>query len=332
MSIDLNNLPDEVLSYSNDQFYTFIENCLGVDEMNLLKLQSIKNIRTLLNVPDIFHVFSINCKELADLKNSICFVDEDDNNNIVIKSGIKAGIENLITTLKEKNSKYIKRTKNFKSSTSPSSSTTNHSNPNAQSSNTSISDPIDASLTSSPATASNLMPINDYIDLISNSIEKYSTNTFKNIVLKNNDDYSICLTLLHSNIHGHIKCGCGTKVKVIFRPSANSFQLSSYFKHVKKSHCSMIRKKKQVFNEDLRKKTGSLDGLLQNNNCSDMNDGNDYDEENLDDYNDSSQITTNTSISNNFSSLSEKRPISLSSSSSSSTNVTKKKKATLRIK
>ncbi len=322
MTIDLNNLPDEVLFYSNDQFYKFIENCLGVDEMNLLKLQSIKNMRTLLNVPDVFDVFSVNCKELVDLKNSICFVDEDNNNNIIVKSGIKAGINDLIITLKEKNSKYIKRTKNFQSSTSSLSSTTNHPNSNTQSSNTSIFDSVDASLTSTPTTASNLMSINDYIDLISNSIENFSINTFKNIILKNNDDYSIRLTLLHANIDGHIKCGCDTTVKLVFRPNAKSFQLSSYFKHLKKSHCSMIKKKKQVLIENLRKNNGSSDDLLQNNNCSDMNDGNDYEEESLDDYNGSSRITTNTSTSNNSRSFSEKR-----TTSSSSTNVTKKKKA-----
>ncbi|CAF2740480.1 unnamed protein product [Rotaria sp. Silwood2] len=99
MNIDLNNLSDEVLFYSNDQFYKFIEDCLGVDEMKLLKLQSIKNIRTLLNVPDVFAIFSINCKELANLKNNICFIDDDNDKNVIVKSGIKAGVDYLITIL-----------------------------------------------------------------------------------------------------------------------------------------------------------------------------------------------------------------------------------------
>jgi hypothetical protein len=124
--IDLNNLPDEVLFYSNDQFYKFIEDCLHIHELKLLKLQSIKNVRTLLNVPDVFAIFSVNCKEIVDLKNSICFVIEENNNNI-IKSGIKVGVDDLITTLNEKNNKYIKRTKYLKSSSSLS-SITNHPN------------------------------------------------------------------------------------------------------------------------------------------------------------------------------------------------------------
>ena len=57
MALNLNSLPDEVLFYSNEQFYKFIEDYLGVDEMNLLKIQSIKNVRTLLKVPRYFLPF-----------------------------------------------------------------------------------------------------------------------------------------------------------------------------------------------------------------------------------------------------------------------------------
>ena len=285
MTIDLNNLPDEVLFYSNDQFYKFIEDCLGVDEMKLLKLQSIKNVRTLLNVPDVFAIFSINCKELADLKNTICFIDDDDAKNIIVKSGIKAGIDYLMAALKEKNNKYIKRKKNSKPSPSSLSSITNHSNANTPLSNTPISDSIDSSLTSTPTGTPNLMPINDYLDLISNSIEKFSINTFKNVILNNNDDYVICLTLLHTNISGHIKCGCKTTIKLCFRPHRNSFQLSSYFRHLKGSRCSMIKKKKRLSTEKLKKHNNSSDDLLQNNNFCEINEDDDYDEERLDNNN-----------------------------------------------
>ena len=112
---DLHMLPDEVLCYSHNQFYKFIEDCLGVDEMNLLKVQSIRNIRTLINVPNIFSILRIKCKQLTELKDRICFIDEDDPNNFVIKSGIETGMTDLITVLKEKHIKYVKKTKNKKS-------------------------------------------------------------------------------------------------------------------------------------------------------------------------------------------------------------------------
>ncbi|CAF4498997.1 unnamed protein product, partial [Rotaria magnacalcarata] len=203
---------------------------------------------------------------------------------------------------------------------SPLSSTTNHPNSNTSLSNTLISDSIDSSLTSTRTTAPNLMPINDYVDLISNSIENFCINTFANIILKNNDDYAIFLTLLHTSIDGHIKCGCNTTIKLVFRLNRNSFQLSSYFKHLKNSHCSMIKKKKQVLIKNLNKNNNLSDDLLRNEDVPDMNDDTGYDEENLKDDDDISQITTNTSTSRKSCSVGKKRP-----ASSSLSNSTKKK-------
>ena len=73
MLIDLNNLSDDVLSYCNDRLYTFIEENLGVDEMMLIKMQSINNVRTLINVPDIMALLCFNSKEIIEFKSRICF-------------------------------------------------------------------------------------------------------------------------------------------------------------------------------------------------------------------------------------------------------------------
>jgi hypothetical protein len=325
MVTDLNSLSNEVLFYVNDQFYKFIENCLGVDEMNLLKVQSIKNIRTLIKVPDIFSVLSFKNKELLDLKNRLCFIDDDDNNNIIVKAGIKTSFDDLITTLKEKNNKYSKGRKNSKLSSS-SSSTTNDPISNASSSST-TNDPIsnasslnttnpnvsDSSVISTPTTVPNLMSINDYIQVICDSIDKYLINTFQNIILKHNNDYVIHLKQLDIGINGHIKCGCDSIVKLAFRLHTKSFQLSSYFKHIKNSRCVMMKKKRQETN----KSSNSSNNVLQNDIFSDIEDEIIIDEENMDDSNENSQITTNTSISNDSSSFRKKRSIS-------SSNTTKK--------
>ncbi|CAF4457003.1 unnamed protein product, partial [Rotaria sp. Silwood2] len=204
MNIDLNNLPDEVLFYSKEQFDTFIEQCLGVDEMMLIKLQSIKNIRTLINVPDVLAVLNVKCKELVDIKNRICFIDEG-NNNFIVKPGVKAGIADLIEVLKDKNYKYVKRTKGSKSSTLC--TKTSHSQLNASLSNT-LSSYITGSIsisTSSTTTTSNLMSMNDYLHMISVNIEKYCSNTFQNILLKSDIDYLIHLTPSNTYIDGPIK-------------------------------------------------------------------------------------------------------------------------------
>ena len=116
MPIDLNNLSDDVLSYCNDRLYTFIEENLGVDEMMLIKMQSINNVRTLINVPDIMAFLCFNSKEIIELKSRICFIDED-NKRFMVKAGIKTNIDSLISALKAKIKKQTKRTKTFNSST-----------------------------------------------------------------------------------------------------------------------------------------------------------------------------------------------------------------------
>jgi hypothetical protein len=299
--MDLNNLPDEILLYSNDQFYQFIESCLGADEMNLLKIQSIKNTRTLLKVPDIFSVLSIKCKELVDLKNRLCFIDED--NNAIIKAGVKTDFDDLISILKEKNCKYLKGTK--KSKLSSSSSTTNSLISNTSSLNTTNSSTIDSSVTSTPTTAVNVMSINDYIQVIVDSIEKYSINTFGNIILKYDDDYTIHLNQSDTIIDGHIKCGCKSAIKLAFRLHTKSFQLSQYFKHLKHSRCSMMKKKRQ----ELKKSNDLSYNINQNNILSHIEGAVDFDEESMDSLNENSQITTNKSILTGSDSL-KKRPTS----------------------
>lgn len=313
MAMDLSSLPDEVLFYSNDQFFKFIENYLGVDEMNLLKLQSIKNIRTLINVPDIFSVLSMKCKELLDLKNRLCFID-DDNNNFIIKAGIKTSFDDLIIKLKEKNNKYLKRRRNSKSSTL--SSTTNNPVTNTSLLNTTSSNAMDLSQTLTSTPLPNSLSINDYIHVISDSIEKYSINTFKNIILKHNSDYVIHLSQLDTGINGFIKCGCKSTIKLAFRLHTKSFQLSPYFKHIKKSRCAMVKKKRQESN----KSNNSSDDILQNDMFSDSENENITEQEIImDDLNKNSRITTNMSISNDSSSSNRKRQASSSDS-------TKKKK------
>ncbi|CAM2722121.1 unnamed protein product [Rotaria socialis] len=300
--MNLNTLPGEVLFYSNDQFYQFIENCLGVDQMNLLKVQSIKNIRTLIKIPDIFSALTIKCKELADLKSRLCFVDED-NNSIIIKVGVKMDFDNLIAILKEKDYKYLKGTKKSKSS---SSSTTNSLVSNTFVLNTNNSNIIDSPLISIPTTAINLMSVNDYIQVIANSIEKYSINTFQNIILKHDDACMIHLNQSGTCIDGYIKCHCKSAIKLPFRLNTKSFQLSHYFKHLKHSLCSMMKKKRQ----ELKKNSNLSHNINQNNILPSLDDEINFDEDSMDNLNENSQITTNKPISTYSDSSKEKRPTS----------------------
>ena len=63
------------------------------------------------------------------------------------------------------------------------------------------------------------------------------------------DDYKIHLNQSDTFIDGYIKCGCKSTIKLPFRLHAKSFQLSQYFKHLKRTRCAMLKKKRQELKE-----------------------------------------------------------------------------------
>ncbi|CAF4628465.1 unnamed protein product [Rotaria sp. Silwood2] len=95
---ELSTLPDDLWSYSDDVFYDFVKKFVGQIEGEILEIQHIKNVRILLQIPDIFSFFQINCKETYDLKKKACFIDDD--MNFIVREGIKCNIEQFIDLLK----------------------------------------------------------------------------------------------------------------------------------------------------------------------------------------------------------------------------------------
>jgi hypothetical protein len=307
MFIDFNNLSDDVLSYCNDRLYTFIEENLGINEMMIIKMQCINNVRTLIDVPDIMGFLSFNSKEIIELKRHICFIDED-TKRFMVKAGIQANISNFISALKEKRKKQTKRIKACKSS-SQSSTQLNSDQPNASASNMSNLASTDSQLTPVFSTAPKINSSSYYIQNISVSIEKFCVNTFENIILTN-VDYEIHVNISDADINGCIKCGCNTTVKIGFRSKSNSFQLSAYLKHLKNSRCPMIKKKKQGFDKLSSINNNSSNFVLQDDDNSNTNSiQNVSGEENLDDEDDSFSTTINNSITTASNSSGKKRSL-----------------------
>ena len=111
MNFDLNSLPGEILFYSNDLFFSFVEKCLGSDELHLIKIQGIKNTRALIHIPDIMAILDLDCDEIDDLRKK-CFNTK--NKGFVVKEGVKCGIIDFIESAKKKNSNYVKQLKRIK--------------------------------------------------------------------------------------------------------------------------------------------------------------------------------------------------------------------------
>ena len=114
MNFDLNNLPDEVLFYSNEDFFLFVEKCLGSDGSELVKILGIKNTRALIHIPNIMAIIDLDCDEINNIKKRICF--DTKNKSFVIKPGIKYAVQDFIDSLRKKNADYTKRAKRTKQS------------------------------------------------------------------------------------------------------------------------------------------------------------------------------------------------------------------------
>ena len=234
MIVDMNNLSDEVLLYSHDQFYQFVEDCLGHDEMILIKLQAIKSNRALLHVSNVLAVLDLNCPELTDLKRRTCFLV--DNSNTVLKAGIKAGIEDFVATLRAKNMEYIQRSKRLKKASEFLQAKANASISSAASTIITTTDSI-------PTMDST--PVVDHTQLIEDSIFKYSKTVLDDLVLSSNGDYVVIVTQSDTSIDAKIQCGCGAVIKINYRLDRNTFQLSPYFKHLKSVRCFVLKQKRK---------------------------------------------------------------------------------------
>lgn len=117
---DLSIFLDEISSYSGDIFYNFVKKFVGEVEGEILQVQCIKNVQILLHVPDIFLFFQINNKNTTELKQQACFIGDD--NQFIIRPGIKSNIERFINLLKRHHESKLAGT----SSTSSSSTTFNN--------------------------------------------------------------------------------------------------------------------------------------------------------------------------------------------------------------
>ena len=96
------SLPDDIFSYSNEQFYDFIKKSYGDDLHDLFSFQSIRNGLHLLKTSceEILLIFEEESEEIEELKKLCCY--KTSTNQYGIKLGVKLAINSLIDLLKIK--------------------------------------------------------------------------------------------------------------------------------------------------------------------------------------------------------------------------------------
>ena len=61
-----------------------------------------------LNTDDVFHILSVQCSDLNDIKRLICF--EADDNTFIVKPGCQSSVRYLYQLLFQKHEEHLKRT------------------------------------------------------------------------------------------------------------------------------------------------------------------------------------------------------------------------------
>lgn len=90
MDRELASFMDKNPSYSGNVFYQFEKYYIGIGGGKILEIQRIKNIRMLLQVPDVFAFLKANCEETLRFKERICFLTDDF--ECVVRPGIRSNL------------------------------------------------------------------------------------------------------------------------------------------------------------------------------------------------------------------------------------------------
>lgn len=105
---DISVLPSNILSLQNYDFFKIVENLAGDIVAKLLRIQSIRNVRTFMLVPDILAVFKINSFEIEQVKSRACFRLEND--GYIVKIGVELSLRYLRDLFATKIHEYYNNT------------------------------------------------------------------------------------------------------------------------------------------------------------------------------------------------------------------------------
>jgi hypothetical protein len=241
--IDMSILPADIMNLRDQQFWEFVQETTGKTEAELLKLQEINNVRSLLLTANVFSFMELKTKNLTDIKAKFGFELED--GTFAIKAGIKGNIGYLIELLQKKQIE-IKKETNLQTVAIPSSTrtTTNDAAPATASTNISISSSSLSSANTVPSDsiADPQWTLADHKKYIIDSIGTWCDATKRSLKLEDlllNDGQHYHLKITDDMLNGSIVCNCNQTIKLTQR--LGKYQLSNFYRHLKAlNSCSMM--------------------------------------------------------------------------------------------
>ncbi|CAF1305966.1 unnamed protein product [Rotaria sp. Silwood1] len=213
-SLGTSRLPQDVLTYTDKQFYDFIKNFCGQDTSDLLSIQAIRSVDSFLSIQDVYSIFE---------------VDSDDVKNIKKQCGFQ-----------KRNGIYTVRPVSIQSTVSASSCSP--FTDSVSNINTNVTSFISKKVETEQRA------------LIEKSIQEWCIKNEKIINISDFNlisdvDYYLQFSSSLDNLE--IKCSCGILCTVFLGGSGN-FKLSNYFRHLK-TNClfiqTKVKKNNQINNE-----------------------------------------------------------------------------------
>ncbi|CAF0913864.1 unnamed protein product [Didymodactylos carnosus] len=241
--------PENALTLSGDNFFDYVRKKTNDIIVDILKVQEICSTATLLHCDDPLSVLEYDCDELVNIKRRTVFVLKPSGH--AIKNGVKGSIKYLIEMLKEMEIKYVKKSKIQQKNTA--STLTSWNLPNSTDQKTTMTPLFDPQLfpLSHPISTASTLTCERTKDNIQIMIESWYKKNSDEIELIHDLGYKVIVKQVtnNSSVLCHIKCNCGAKLALALRADINSFQLSSYYKRIRGTKCSMMCKKKKGRND-----------------------------------------------------------------------------------
>jgi hypothetical protein len=104
--VDTSKLPQDAMSYQDEQFYSLLESLSSHIFSNILKCQAINSINTFLHTRDVLDVLQLPADSLDVLRDEACLLLHD--KTYVVLPGLISSMEYLTELFRHKNIEHVK--------------------------------------------------------------------------------------------------------------------------------------------------------------------------------------------------------------------------------
>ncbi|CAF1345205.1 unnamed protein product [Rotaria sordida] len=247
--LNTSQLPNDVLSYTDQDFYNFVEMFLGKLHARLLSYLHISSVPCFLLTenPCAILTLDIDDEVLEQLSQETCIKLK--NNQLIVKPGVENSFKCLKELLKKKIEEHMKTTKRNIKQQVITVANTNSTQSFSLSSSMSTSSPSLFTSSCSPLT------IDEHHQYLLNCIRQWCIDNkanlrFNEFELKEDVDFTFIFSNINNFLEISIQCKCGSKINL--GKNAEKFQLSNYYKHLKDTRCSHMNALKKKAQEQMQ--------------------------------------------------------------------------------